>query len=182
MKSIKLSDYFEFVNPEYIYLRIIPHKSIRNYNSSNIAKAIANTYRGINKRIRREQKKLFFETNFKISYVIDIEYNNASFYFVVPRPFKNIIIEKIKEIWAKATIEETEPIKDISKEADVYELSYKKDDALSLQVDKKSNEPLNSILSVIDIMKEDDRITILYNFIPRSQFGWMRNMKRQCRR
>lgn len=173
MKSIKLSDYFEFVNPKYIYLRIIPHKSIRNYNSSNIAKAIANTYRGINKRIRREQKKLFFETNFKISYVIDIEHNNASFYFVVPRPFKNIIIEKIKEIWAKATIEETEPIKNISKEADVYELSYKKDDALSLQVDKKSNEPLNSILSVIDIMKEDDRITILYNFIPRSQFGWI---------
>lgn len=173
MKSIKVSEYFKLVHPSYVYLKIIPHKSIRNYNSSNIAKAISNTYRALNRRIHKEQKKLFFETNFKISYVIDIEGNNASFYFLVPQPFKNIIIEKIKEIWTKATIEEVEPIKSFSKDSIKYELSYKKEDALSLQVDKKSNEPLNSILSVIDIMKEEDRITIVYNFQPCSQFGWI---------
>ena len=166
--------YFQLVKPKYTYLKITPHKSIRNYNSSNIAKALTHTFRSINKRIRVEQKKLWFELNFKISYVIDIENNNASFYFIVPEVFQNILLEKITEIWTKATVERVEGIKPFALNSTKYQLSYKKEDALSLQVDKKSNEPLNSILNVIEIMKEDDRVTIVYNFLPKTQFGWLK--------
>lgn len=173
-KTIKLTDYFELRKPTYTTIKIIPHKSIRNYTSSNIAKAISHTYRSINKKIYREQKKLIIETNFKISYVIDIEDNNSSFYFIVPKPLLNIILEKIKEIWSKATIEVIEEgIKAFSTSSEMYSLSYKKEDSLSLLVDRKSNEPLNSILNVIDIMKDEDRITIIYNFMPCSQLGWI---------
>ncbi len=173
MKSIKLSDYFKLVKPTYVYLQITPHKSIRNYNSANISKAIAHTYRAINRRIYKAQKKLFFETNYKISYVIDIKDNNAKFYFIIPDVFKNIIIEKCKEIWSKATMEIIDKIEEMEEDTDLYSLSYKKEDALSLAVDKKSNEPLNSILSVMDIMKDQDRIRVIYNFLPISQFGWL---------
>ncbi len=173
-RSMKLGKYFELIKPKYVYIQVTPHKSIRNYNSSNIAKAIAHTYRSITKRIRKEQKKLFFETDFKISYVIDIDKDNANFYFLVPKPYVNIILEKIKEIWNKATVNVLDkPIKEISQECEFYQLSYKKEDALSLAVDKKSNEPLNSILSVMDIMKDDDRLTLMYNFMPCSQLGWI---------
>ena len=95
MKSIKLSKYFELVKPEYEYIQVIPHKSIRNYNSGNIAKAIAYTFKRADKLIKIEQKKLFFRTNFKISYVIDVNKDNANFYFIVPKPFTNLIVEKI---------------------------------------------------------------------------------------
>ena len=173
MKSIKLSEYFKLVKPTYVYLQITPHKSIRNYNSANMSKAIAHTYRAINKRIYKAQKKLFFETNYKISYVIDIKDNNAKFYFVIPDCFQNIIIEKCKEIWSKATMEIVDKIEEMEGDTDLYSLSYKKEDALSLAVDKKSNEPLNSILSVMDIMKDQDRIRVIYNFLPISQFGWL---------
>ena len=173
MKSIKLSDYFKLVKTTYVYLQITPHKNIRNYNSANISKAIAHTYRAINRRIYKAQKKLFFETNYKISYVIDIKDNNAKFYFIIPDVFKNIIIEKCKEIWAKATMEIVDKIEEMEEDTDLYSLSYKKEDALSLVVDKKSNEPLNSILSVMDIMKDQDRIRVIYNFLPISQFGWL---------
>ncbi|WP_027633407.1 ATP-binding protein [Clostridium hydrogeniformans] len=166
--------YFKLIKPNYIYLKIIPHKSIRNYNSSNIAKAITHTFRSINKRIKIEQKKLWFELNFKISYVIDIESDNASFYFIVPEVFQNILLEKISEIWTKATIERVECINPFAFDSTKYQLGYKKEDALSLQVDKKSNEPLNSILNVIEIMKDEDRVTIIYNFLPRTQFGWLK--------
>ena len=173
-KSIALDKYFELVKPEYKVVEIISHKSIRNYNSSNIAKNIAYTYRAINKRIRIEQKKLFFETNFKISYCIDIENNNAKFYFIVPKVFLNGLLEKINEIWSKATVTVMEGgLKPFSKDAEYYQLSYKKEDALSLNVDKKTNDPLNSILSVMEIMKDDDRIMLFYNFIPCSQLGWL---------
>ena len=174
MKSIKISDYFELRKPTYKYIQIIPHKSIRNYNSSNIAKAIANTYRAINRRIYREKKKLIIECEFKISYIVDIDNNNTNFYFIVPTFFLNIALEKINEIWNKATTKVLEEeLKPFSDNAESYSLSYKKLDGLSLKVDKKLNEPLNSILSVMDIMKEGDRIMLCYNFIPRSQFGFL---------
>ena len=173
-KSIKVSDYLKIIKPNYVYIQVTPHKSIRNYNSSNIAKAIAYTYKTINKQIKFEQKKLFFETSFKISYIIDIYQCNANFYFLVPEIFKNILIEKIKEIWTKATISVlVGGLMPFTENMEMYQLSYKKEDALSLQVDRKSNEPLNSILNVMDIMKDEDRVTIVYNFIPSTQFGWI---------
>lgn len=173
-RSITLEKYFEFVKPEYKVVEIVSHKSIRNYNSSNIAKNIAYTYKAINKRIKIEQKKLFFETNFKISYCIDIQYNNAKFYFIVPKVFLNSLLEKINEIWNKATVTVLdEGLKPFSKNAEYYQLSYKKEDALSLNVDRKTNDPLNSILSVMEIMKDDDRLMLFYNFIPCSQIGWL---------
>ena len=172
MKSLALSKYFEIVNPVYIYLKIIPHKSIRNCNSSDIAKSMSDTYKSIIKRVYREQKKVFIETEYKISYIIDITKNNSSFYFLVPTLYKNIILEKISEIWNKATIEEVEDIPKFTDDKITYQLGYKKDDALSLKVDKRTNEPLNHMLNVIDIMKDDDRVTIAYNFMPCSQFGW----------
>lgn len=173
-KTMKLTDYFKLVKPEYLYVQITPHKSIRNYNSTNIAKAIAHTYKKLGDRIHREQKKIFFETNFKISYVIDIKGNDCKFYFIVPKQFLNILLEKIREIWSKATIEVVDGIEKFSEDSSVYQLVYNKEDALSLAVDKKSNEPLNSVLNVIDIMKGEDRVTIIYNFLPRAQFGWLK--------
>lgn len=174
MKSIKLSKYFELVKPKYVYIQVIPHKSIRNYNSVNIAKAIAYTFKKANRLIKIEQKKLFFKTNFKISYVIDIKKNNASFYFIVPKPFVNVILEKICEIWSKATVKVLDKALDgFTSNAEYYELSYKKEDALSLSTDFRSNEPLNSILNVMDVMKDDDRVTIIYNFIANPQFNWI---------
>ncbi|KGI36857.1 hypothetical protein [Clostridium tetani] len=172
MKSIKISKYFEFINPEYVYLKITPDKSIRNYNSSSIAKSIAHTYKSISQRIRKEQKKIFFETNFKISYIIDIYSNDVEFYFIVPNPFVKIITEKILEVWPNVTIKESNRVRAHSSSAISYQLKYKKEDALSLAVDKKTNEPLNSILSVIDILDEGDRVTIVYNFLPRNKLGW----------
>lgn len=172
MKTIKISDYFELTKPKYTYIKIIPHKSIRNYNSVNIAKAIKNSYKAINNRIHKEQKKLIIETNFKISYIIDIYSKDVSFYFLVPIFFKGIIIEKIREIWSKATIEEYEIIKEHSDDTKTYQLTYEKEDALSLNVDRKSNEPLNGIMNVMEIMKDTDRITVVYNFLPRTNFGW----------
>lgn len=172
MEALKLSNYFELVNPIYTYIQIIPHRSIRNYNSSNIAKAISQTYRAVNKRIHREQKKIFFDCNFKISYIIDIEKNNASFYFIIPTLYKTTILEKITEIWSKATVKEVENLPMFSFNSSNYSLSYKKHDGLSLCVDKKSNEPLNTILNVMVGMKEQEKIRIAYNFMPISQIGW----------
>lgn len=171
LKSLKLSDYFEIKRPTYTYIKILPHTSIRNYNSSNIIKSIALTYKSLDKRIRRQNKKIFIETNFKISYVIDICKYNASFYFIIPTFYKNILIEKIKEIWSTATVKEVEPLEELRDPIN-YSVSYKKNDGLSISTDTRNNEPLNSLLNIMDIMKNDDTVRIVYNFTPISQAFW----------
>ena len=172
-KSIPIDKYVALKYPKYVYMHIIPHKSIRNNSTDNITKAIAQTYKSLNRRVMIEQKKLFFETNFKIGYVIDIGKHNADFYFVVPDSLSNLLLEKAQEIWSTATIEILDtPIKEFSSSASRYELVYEKQDALSLNVDRKNNEPLNSILSSMNVLKDNDRITVCYNFMPTYQDGW----------
>lgn len=166
MESLKLSDYFKIIKPTYCYIKITPHKSIRNYNTCSIAKAVSTTYKSLDRRLHREQKKLIVESNFKVSYIIDIYGTDVNFYFVVPEFYKATMMDKIRDIWGKATVEAVDTIPQLSTEASVYQLSYKKDDALSLKVDKKTNEPLNQIMNTVELLQGDDRVTIIYNFRP----------------
>ena len=172
MKSMKISQYLQIIKPTYVYLRLIPDTSIRNYNSTNIAKSISHMYKGIIDRINREEKHFVIKSQVKCSYLIDIYKDNVFFYFIVPIQYKTIIVEKITGTWKKVSIEEVPQIKEFSQDALKYQLNYKKEDALSLVVNKASNEPLNSLLGVIDIMQDTDRIGIFMNFMPCSQFPW----------
>lgn len=172
MKSIKLSDYFQIKKPTYTYLKLIPDSSIRNYNSSAIAKSIALMYKSIFQHIKKENKKLIVEGNFKVSYFVDINKKEINFYFIVPTFYKELIKEKIRNTWKRITIEEVDHIKEFKEDAIKYQLYYKKEDALSLAVDKKNNDPLNSLLNVLEIMNEDERMGVFYNFIPVSQSIW----------
>lgn len=171
-KAIPIDKFIQIVKEEYIYLRILPHKSIRNYNSSNIARSIALSYKSLNKLIKIENKKIFLKNNFKVSYIIEIQNNQVGFYFIIPKAFKNVMYEKLTEIWSKATIEEVEPLQPISSSALNYQVYYAKEDALSIDINKKTNEPLNTLLNVVDIMQDDDRILVGYNLNPTSQAGW----------
>lgn len=170
--AIPISKYISLIKPIYVYLQILPHKSTKNYDSANISKAIQGLYRAINRRISIESKKLRIETNFKVSYVVDIKKADTSFYFIVPRCYLNIIIEKIREIWPKVDLNIVDKIAEFAENTVYYQLNYKKEDALSIQINKKSNSPLNEILSVMEIMQEEDRITLVYNFLPKSQMFW----------
>ncbi|HDK7314630.1 TPA: hypothetical protein PTV97_003793 [Clostridium botulinum] len=167
-----LKDYFQIQKPTYKILKLTPDTSIRNYNSSNIAKAIQYMYKSITQRIHREEKKFIIQTQVKCSYMIDIQKNDVNFYFVIPERYEGLIKEKITETWPKVTIELVTDITPFSQDAVKYQLKYNKEDALSLNVDKKCNEPLNSILNVLDILEEGDRVGIFYNFMPAVQRGW----------
>lgn len=172
MKHMTVKQYFEVIHPKYVILKLTPDTSIRNYNSSNIAKAIQYMYRSIWNRIRFQERHFIYETEVKCSFFIDIRKQNVQFYFVVPVQYEALIREKISETWPKVTIETAESIEQFTENAIKYQLKYSKEDALSLNLNKKCNEPLNSILNVLDIMQEGDRIGIFYNFIPCSQLPW----------
>lgn len=174
-QTMKLSDYFELQKPQYVNLQIIPHSSNRNYDTEILVQTMASIYKLPYQRLRKEINenknfKFTFELPEKSSFEISITKEDCQFYLIVPRRYKNLFIEKCNDIWNKITINEVESIPPIGGEK--YELYYKKEDPLSLRVNKKTNEPLTNILSVKDIMDNDDKINILYNFIPISQSRW----------
>lgn len=170
MKSMRLSQYYEIINPTYECLKIIPHSSTRNYNSSAIAKMVANMYVSIKKSIRWHERKFVVKTPLKCSYMIDIKKTDVSFFFIVPSQYLTLAKERILNTWNKCKVELV--AMPIIPNGLVYSVVYENKDQLSLDVDKKSNYPLNSILNTIDIMEEDDRLLIMYNLMPCSQYGW----------
>lgn len=174
MKSIKVSDYFEIIHPKYTIIRIIPVKSNKNYQSGKLANAIALSYRSFDQRIKKEKKKIFFHADFKISFLIDIYKEETCFYFIFPDFLKTLMMVKLNNIWSSCTFEEVDNIKDFDLNAYMYELTYKREDALSLNTDLRTSEPLYSIMAVQNQIDEDDRVSVLYNFSPASQFNWKR--------
>ena len=71
-KYIPISKYFEIQNPEYVYLKLIPSKSIRNNRTYSIMNLVNKMYLNLNKLIRIEDKKLIIRTQYKASYYIHI--------------------------------------------------------------------------------------------------------------
>lgn len=182
VKSIKVTDYLKIIKPTYTYLKITPDTSIRNYNSATIAKTIQTLHRTVTNRIHKEAKVWTYECPAKVSFYIYIEKNDVEFYFIVPSRYEQLMKEKISAVWGRATIEVVQDIPRFDNSCLKHQLVYAKEDALSLSLDKKCNEPLNSIFNVLDIMQEGDKVGIFYNFIPAGQRGWRKEHDRTIKR
>jgi len=193
MKGIKLSNYFEIIHPEYVYLKLTPNNSIENKSTDRIAKSISTIFQGVSRHIKVGEGKLIrlypFKRQFmvgtkysyqmpeKVSYFIFIEKENVEFYFIIPKTYLSLLREKIKDSWANVTIKEVDVIPLFCEKSTKYQLVYSKENALSLSIDKRSSELLNSNLNVIDVLEEGDKVGIFYNFIPTNQFSWKSEYK-----
>ena len=169
--SIKISDYFQINKPEYIYLKLISSTSVKNNKACGIAEIINGIYVNINERFKRKNKGFSYDLPSKVMFVIDINKYNADFYMIVPTIHVKEFNQKLTEVFGKITIEKVDNIKGISNDCTKYALSYSKDDSLSLCVDKRDNNLLTSNLSIMDVIQEDDRVVILYNFIPQNKIA-----------
>lgn len=188
---MKLSEAFKVINPQYTFLKIKPNFSIRNNNTHKLARSIAILYKNLLHSITIEERKLvkFLGKEFlvgtkyslmkqsKVSYYIYMEHNKIEFYFIVPQQYQTYINEKITDVWGSVTVETVEALPSFSNDATRYELQYEKEDALSLAVDRRTNELLSSNLNVVELLEEGDKIGIFYNFIPTSQFSWKHTYK-----
>lgn len=169
MKSIKLSDYFEIRNPKYEILKLTPTKSNRNNQTDKIAELVNKMYRKTDKLIYKENKKLIVEPQYKFMFYIHIEKYSVKFFTIIPKIYSNQFKVKFREIWKNIQIDTVDKLPIDINSCTKFQLSYKNDDALSLKVDLRDNSLLNANLSVVDIMKEGEVISILYNFIPVSE-------------
>lgn len=168
-KSMKLSDYFEVKKAKYTYIQVIPSKSCRNTSTDKIL-VLANTmYKKLDKLIRIENRKLIIESKLKLSYYIHITKSSTEFYFIVPSVFLNQFKVKLSEIWKNVEINKVNSLPIDINSCTKYQLQYKLNDVLSLNIDKKSNSLLNANLSVLEILQDQESVGLFYNFMPMSQ-------------
>ena len=165
-KSMKLNDYVKVVKNEYVTVQIIPAKSNRNNNTDAIAQIINKMYLKANQLIIRENKKLIISTQMKASYYIHITKDKVEFYFIIPKIHITKFKTKFIEVWKNVEVKEVDRIPVVINKGTKYQLNYKYNDSLSLDVDKRSNDLLNANLSTLEILEAGESIGIFYNFIP----------------
>lgn len=185
MKEIKASEYIRFVKPTYIYLKLTPNNSIRNNTTDGIAKAIASLYTTVWEQIDVEERKLieFFGkewilgTKFKVNqrakvvYYVYMEKGRVEFYFIIPKQHLNILKERVRSAWSNLTIEEVSEVP-LLERATNYQMLYKYEDGVSVAVDRRDNSLLKSNINILNSLEETDKVALIYNFIPTSQYGW----------
>ena len=186
MKGISFKEFLKVVRPSYVYVKLTPNFSVRNNTTYRLAKAINSLYKPVIQSIRKERAKVIrvlgreflLGTQYsltipcKVSYFVYIEKRRIEFYMIVPEPHFSVIKEKISDTWTNMTATVVEEMPQFSDRAIKYQLLYTREDGLSLAVDRRSNELLESNLNIVDVLEEGDRAGIFYNFTPSSQHGW----------
>lgn len=176
MKAMKLSEYFALINPKYVALQLIPSTANRNYDTELIITTIANMVQlPFGMRFKKEALQKGFRITYKLPekvlFIIDISKDDCQFFLVVPERYKTVFIAKCSEVWKRVTVKELAEIPAFI-DGVQYGLQYAKADALSLRINKKSNEPLNNIMVVKSILEADDKVQIHSNFALMSQQRW----------
>jgi hypothetical protein len=168
MLNIPISKYIEIKQQKYIYLKLIPTKSIKNNQTYDILKLVNKMFINLNKQIKIQDKKLIIQTQMKASYYIYITKEKINFYFIVPEVFYSKFKIKFKEVWKSVQIEECNYIPHIENGLQ-YQLIYKKKDFLSSNADMRNNELLNANMTIMELLENQEEVGILYNFHPISE-------------
>ena len=168
VSSMSLSKYFEITKNHYTTFQIIPAKHSKSNNSDALAGIVNKIYLNLNDLVKRENKKLVISTNMKVSYYIHITKEEVQFYFIIPTIHIEKFKTKIIEVWKNVEIKQVEKIPCNFNEGTKYQLTYKNNDALSLDTTKNQNALLDANLSTLEILENNESVGIFYNFIPTS--------------
>ena len=172
MSGIKISQFVQIVDNEYTTIKITPSKNIKNGNSYKLLSLLDEIRKDFKDIVKFERKKfkkfpmlkkIIIEQQNDLTYILDIKKNDLGMYLIYPSQYNVMFLEKIRAVYSSIKVEEVEKIKPLQS-PETYYLSYKNDDSLSLKVDKRENRPLNSILNVLEVLKEGDNIRVIYNF------------------
>lgn len=159
---MKLSDYYKVVNPTYHYYKITPLKSLRNYNTDKLLSVFAHLTENIRAKIKIEDRKLLIKRQSKFAYLIYIEKNVCEFYFIIPDYYEKLLLEKVSNCWKGVTVDKVQEIPQA--EQFNYYLQYDKNYCLSLATDKRNNTLLQSIINTSELLNDNDKLCVCYNF------------------
>ncbi len=166
MYKINNKNFIEIKKDDYVILQIIPTKSNKNNKTDSIASLVNSMH---SKMFTIRNRKLNIKVPLKASYYIHITKSEVTFYFIIPKSSISRFKSKLSEVWKNVEIKEIEKLPINLNKCTKYQLFYKMNDALSLNVDKRNNSLLNANMSVLEILESNESAGIFYNFIPTSE-------------
>lgn len=179
VKTVRVLDWFDYIDPKYIRFKIVPDSSARNWRSEDLVKTIADQFKLPIERIiwdgfRIRGYRVQERTSFEIAY----ENGKVNFYICTPEHIAPLIKRRVQSIWDKATVE---PVEDLSPldpdKTAMYELLYRKHDMYSLHTDAKDNLPLSSLMESGRMVGKDERARVFVYLDPIHQLTWSHDMK-----
>ena len=168
-QSMKVSDYFEYIKTEYTYVELIVTKANKNNNTDQISSLVNEMYVKTNKFICKDSKKLVIEQKPKASLYIHITKDKVQFFFILPKMYLNKFKVKFQSCWKNIEMREIDNIPVDVNSCTKFDVHYENNNALSIAVDKRNNDLLNSNMSIVNMLEENEICGILYNFIPTSE-------------
>ena len=168
-QSMKVSDYFEYIKTEYTYVELIVTKANKNNNTDQISSLVNEMYVKTNKFICKDSKKLVIEQKPKASLYIHITKDKVQFFFILPKMYLNKFKVKFQNCWKNIEIVEVDNIPIDANSCSKFDVHYENNNSLSIAVDKRNNDLLNSNMSIVNMLEENEVCGILYNFIPTSE-------------
>lgn len=141
-------------------LRIIPDRSLRNYNVEALTKAFAEFYIRPASRVSRGAGGVVYETGDTFSFEVHMSPERIAFYLIVPACLKRHFKQKISSVWDKATVlpapSLVAPMATVgpTDSLEACELIYKRNDLFSLNTDKDIDAPWCPFFPVSRIYKK----------------------------
>ena len=181
VKSMSFTECIQVVRNEYITVQVIPAKSSRNNRTDTLALVINKMYMKLNQLVRIENRKLIMQCQMKAAYYIHMTQDEVKFYFIIPKVHYMKFKSKLTELWKNVDLKEVDSLPVDVNDCSKFGLRYKMKDILSLDVNKTNNDLLNANFSVLDVIKDDEFVGILYNFIPTAEkeSNYFKNNSRQ---
>jgi hypothetical protein len=161
---------------EFVTLKVTPERNIRNYNNEIIFDALSDLYEPLSKRLGRQKflsLKLHYKPLPRIYYDILYKPDEVTFYFTVPKEWENLFKQKIDRAWEHSAIEVVQELPKFNIEKTIAaEMTYLRNSVFSMKTDKDDNDPLNDQLTIVDYMKEGDRLRVNLCMEPTSLKDW----------
>lgn len=161
--------FLNFKEIEFDYLRVTPMINNRNFNNKDLASSIFKLLSTLKmvEVIRNDDDKFeALEVNnvSTIAYIIDMSKKDTNFIFRVPVRISKEFQSKLQENFKDSLITKVDYVELTLKFAKY--MVYKNNDPLSIHVDSKQQEFINTLVENIEELNENERIQIQMTFTP----------------
>lgn len=152
-------------------MQIIPDRTAKNLHIADMTRALHDMYLKPISRIKRDKWRLSYQSPQFFSFTIYANHDSIKFYFTIPEQWQDFISDRLKTVWPCATTKHVRlPV--LAPNSFNMAIHTKQHDFFSLATSKNNNDPLNSLLVILNDLKDGDEVVITVKATPADRQSW----------
>lgn len=181
---INTNPFVEYTPSGMTNYKIIPDYEVGNTNNIVIAQAISNMYETPRQRTNFKKLNLYYQVPKRTAFNMLLGQRKAGFYLSTVSEYKDLVEGKMKTVWNKCNINETDGKELIDfkiYKTEVCELILKDYNFKSLDTNRTNLYPLTNMLGIVRDLKEDEKIRVFILIEPIKRSNWVTTTKDELR-